>query len=97
MRGKPADTGAPDPSRTRVRLWQRGCAAKNHSLYSRTFTSSKTAFMPAIPSITRFAIAPVAGLVVRGSQQPVMICHSPPPVSGVVGGVAPPHCVVVLG
>ncbi|MEN5303196.1 MULTISPECIES: hypothetical protein [unclassified Pseudomonas] len=54
--------------------------------------------MPAIPSTTRFASAPVAGMVVRGSQQPVMISHyPPPPVSGVVGGVAPPPCVVVLG
>lgn len=52
--------------------------------------------MPAIPSTTRFALAPVAGMVVRGSQQPVMISHYPPPVSGVVGGVAPPPCVVVL-
>ncbi|MFP3448181.1 hypothetical protein [Pseudomonas sp. SIMBA_067] len=54
-------------------------------------------FMPASPSTTCFAIAPVAGMVVRGSQQPVMISHNPPPVSGVVGGVAPPPCVVVLG
>ncbi|MDD1994423.1 hypothetical protein [Pseudomonas putida] len=53
--------------------------------------------MPAIPSTTSFALAPVAGMVVRGSQQPVMISHYPPPVSGVVGGVAPPPCVVVLG
>ncbi|WP_158288788.1 hypothetical protein [Pseudomonas sp. CC120222-01a] len=54
--------------------------------------------MPAIPSTASFAIAPVAGMVVRGSQQPVMISHYPPPrVSGVVGGVAPPPCVVVLG
>ncbi|WP_258911584.1 hypothetical protein [Pseudomonas putida] len=53
--------------------------------------------MPANPSTTCFAIAPVAGMVVRGSQQPVMISHYPPPVSGVVGGVAPPPCVVVLG
>ncbi|UBM24083.1 hypothetical protein K8374_17085 [Pseudomonas sp. p1(2021b)] len=54
--------------------------------------------MPAIPSTTAYALAPVAGMVVRGSQQPVMISHYPPPVSGVVGGVAPPPCaVVVLG
>ncbi|MFJ4444316.1 hypothetical protein ACIPZ8_19800 [Pseudomonas sp. NPDC089422] len=54
--------------------------------------------MPAIPSTTSFALAPVAGRVVRGSQQPAMISHyPPPPVSGVVGGVAPPPCVVVLG
>ncbi|WDY56743.1 hypothetical protein [Pseudomonas sp. PSKL.D1] len=51
--------------------------------------------MPAIPTITVPAIAPVAGMVVRGSQQPAMISHYPPPVSGVVGGVAPPPCVVV--
>jgi len=55
-------------------------------------------FMPASPSTTSFAIAPVAGMVVRGCQQPAMISHyPPPPVSGVVGGVAPPACVVVLG
>ncbi|WP_339468651.1 hypothetical protein [Pseudomonas capeferrum] len=53
--------------------------------------------MPAIPSTTCFALAPVAGSVVRGSQQPAMISHYPPPVSGVVGGVAPPRRVVVLG
>ncbi|WP_416467910.1 hypothetical protein [Pseudomonas sp. LFS044] len=53
--------------------------------------------MPATPSTTSFAFAPVAGTVVRGSQQPAMISHYPPPVSGVVGGVAPPRCVVVLG
>jgi hypothetical protein len=54
--------------------------------------------MSAIPPTNAFAIAPVAGMVVRGSQQPVMLSHYPPPVSGVVGGVvtAPP-CVVVLG
>ncbi|MGY4526229.1 hypothetical protein [Pseudomonas sp. UBA4617] len=54
--------------------------------------------MPASPATTCFAIAPVAGMVVRGSQQPVMnSLYPPPPVSGVVGGVAPPRCVVVLG
>ncbi|WP_315694765.1 hypothetical protein [Pseudomonas taiwanensis] len=53
--------------------------------------------MPAIPTTTCFAIAPVAGRGVRGSQQPVMISHYPPPVSGVVGGVAPPRCGGVLG
>ncbi|WP_175442633.1 hypothetical protein [Pseudomonas sp. GTC 16481] len=53
--------------------------------------------MPAKPSTTSFAIAPVAGMVVRGSQQPAMVIHYPPPVSGAVGGVAPPCCVVVLG
>ncbi|HDS0919336.1 TPA: hypothetical protein QEM85_001435 [Pseudomonas putida] len=80
-----------------ARLWERACPAKNPTLYSSAFTSSKTLFMPAIPSTTSFALAPVAGMVVRGSQQPVMISHYPPPVSGVVGGVAPPPCVVVLG
>ena len=29
--------------------------------------------MPAKPSTTSFAIAPVAGMVVRGSQQPAMV------------------------
>ncbi|MBG6126764.1 MULTISPECIES: hypothetical protein [Pseudomonas] len=53
--------------------------------------------MPAILSTASFAIAPVAGGAVRGSQQPAMISHYPPPVSGVVGGVAPPRCVVVPG
>lgn len=55
--------------------------------------------MSAIPATNAFAIAPVAGMVVRGSQQPVMLSHyPPPPVSGVAGGVvtAPPR-VVVLG
>ncbi|OWQ34111.1 hypothetical protein CC207_21335 [Pseudomonas sp. DrBHI1] len=55
-------------------------------------------FMPAIAATIAYVLAPVAGVVVRGSQQPAMISHSPPPVSGVVGGVAPPPCaVVVLG
>ncbi|MFV3318699.1 hypothetical protein [Pseudomonas putida] len=53
--------------------------------------------MPASPSTTAFVLAPVAGVVVRGSQQPAMISHYPPPVSGVVGGVSAPRCVVVLG
>ncbi|WP_186661144.1 hypothetical protein [Pseudomonas xantholysinigenes] len=54
--------------------------------------------MPVIPSTTAYVLAPVAGVVVRGSQQPAMISHYPPPVSGVVGGVAaPPRAVVVLG
>ncbi|MDF0733155.1 hypothetical protein P0Y43_20890 [Pseudomonas entomophila] len=53
--------------------------------------------MPALPPTTAFVLAPVAGVVVRGSQQPAMISHYPPPVSGVVRGVAAPPCVVVLG
>ncbi|MEN8642857.1 hypothetical protein, partial [Pseudomonas sichuanensis] len=72
--------------------------AKELPLYSETFTSPADLFMPAIPSTTAYVLAPVAGVVVRGSQQPAMISHyPPPPVSGVVGGVAPPPCVVVLG
>ncbi|WP_171030914.1 MULTISPECIES: hypothetical protein [Pseudomonas] len=53
--------------------------------------------MPAIPSSTAFASAFVAGMRVHGSQQAAFNGQYPPPVSGVVGGVAPSLCVVVLG
>ncbi|WP_232244521.1 hypothetical protein, partial [Pseudomonas putida] len=74
------------------------CSSSDSPLYSEPRLFPEDPIMPAIPSTTSFALAPVAGMVVRGSQQPVMISHyPPPPVSGVVGGVAPPPCVVVLG
>ncbi|MFB4392248.1 MULTISPECIES: hypothetical protein [unclassified Pseudomonas] len=53
--------------------------------------------MPAVPSTIASVLAPVAGVVVRGSQQPAMISHYPPPVSDVVRGVVAPPSVVVLG
>ncbi|WP_189396195.1 hypothetical protein [Pseudomonas laurentiana] len=54
--------------------------------------------MPTSCPAIAYAAAHDAVVVVRGVQQPAMISHYPPPVSGVPGClVAPPGVVVVVG
>ncbi|QXI40979.1 hypothetical protein HU772_017985 [Pseudomonas xantholysinigenes] len=95
--------GKPTPTSTPWQLIQRdtcgsGFTREESTAIVQSIDFPEDLFMPVIPSTTAYVLAPVAGVVVRGSQQPAMISHYPPPVSGVVGGVAaPPRAVVVLG